>query len=201
MKILILILTSILVNLYVLSQAIENNGNVTDRVKKERGFINLLTAQGFAGLNSNGLGLNYTGFNYKPTGRFFAGFSLGFESANFKATDEKLKIRMNTGQLGLRLMGKISKQFYVNIGIMALIGKEKVERTIPIQTGPIFPVTKPFNQQEENTVLGFAPSQGIFFVPSEKMGFTVGLSIYQRLFNSDYYRYDIGGMLSIGLKF
>lgn len=200
MKTVLIVCFSILINLFCFSQTPENGG-LTETTKKEPQFISLLTVQGLIGKNIRGLGANYTGFSYKPTGRFFTGFSLGYESANFATTDKNLNIRISSGQLGLRFMGKLSQQFYVNIGIMGLFGKEKIERTIKLPSGGFAPSPAPFTQIEKNTVLGFAPSQGIFFVPKENAGITIGLSFYQRLFNSEYYSYDIGGMLSIGLKF
>lgn len=199
MKTILIVNFSILINLFCFSQTPENGG-FTEKTKKEPSFINLLTVQGLVGKHLRGWGVNYTGFSYKPTGSFFTGFSLGYESATFATTDENLNIRINSAQLGLRFMGKLSQQFYVNIGIMALFGKEKIERTINLPSGGFVPSSSPISQIEKNTVLGFAPSQGIFFVPKEKAGVTVGLSFYQRLFNSEYYRYDIGGMLSVGLK-
>jgi hypothetical protein len=166
-------------------------------VDKSR-LIHLFTANNVNGKYLKGFGVNYSNFQYSPYERVGLGLFLGYENTELK--ESELKIKMNSAQLGLRIMGRVIPRLYISGIVGVQLGQEQIQQTISIpnfNTGTS--TTKTHTSKE--LFIGLASSEGIFFVPKKNEVITFGLSCYQRRFNSDRFKFEVGWMASLGFSF
>jgi hypothetical protein len=160
-------------------------------------LIHMFTANNINGKYLKGFGVNYSNFQYSPYDRLGLGIYLGYENSELKESD--LNIKMNSAQLGLRIMGRVVPRLYISGIIGVQLGQEQIQQTVSIPNFNTGTSTQVTNTSKE-LFIGLASSEGIFFVPKKNEVITFGLSCYQRRFNSDRFNFEVGWMLSLGFS-
>jgi hypothetical protein len=151
------------------------------------------------GLTGNGFGINYTGFRYNPTKKIFAGITFGYEQLTVSQLSQDTKINwpFQSGQIGITVLPKISPQCFVKLGAQIQVGKQQLNESTYVQSYNFI-----LNSTNESGLFfGGGLWQGITFIPINKFGFSLGASIYQRIYMFEYYLLDFGVQLSFALKF
>ncbi len=154
-------------------------------------WINLATFSMKYGLNAEGWSIQYYGYNLKNTSAWAIPVIFEFERMDIDK-DYFSQFNYRSAEIsyftaGISPFYKASEVFYFNFGIMAIFGTEELTA---------------FNSNEsKNTFFGFAPSQGIYFIPKSDFGITMGVSAYEKITSSKVYKGDIGIKLEVGIKF
>lgn len=193
----------VLVGCSILAQTNETNTTPAKESKNPKyartHFVSMIGPNVLIGMNRFGFGINYTGFQFDPKKKVFTGVSFGYEqlATPIRLQNELGRRSSRSGQFGIQVFPRISKHFFVKLGLLFQAGREHYKYVTP---------TWGFNKYglemvDKTWVVGIAPSQGITFIPTTSAGVSLTLSFYQRFTNSEYYRYDIGGMLSLAIRF
>ena len=162
-------------------------------------FFNMLGTTIFGGKYRMGFGLNYTGFHYHPNRKVFTGINFGYEHliTHTGKQNELSGLSLRSGQFGIQVFPRISKNLFIKIGVLFQAGRDHHKYTVT----NIWSYTGQKEIIDKYWVFGIAPSQGITFIPTTRSGLSISLSFYQRFFNVEHYKYDLGGMLSLAIRF
>jgi hypothetical protein len=165
--------------------------DTTRYVKVRSQWINLVTFSPKFGINSLGASLQYTGYNVRSDSRWSIPILFGFErfsiSQDYFERTGYQQASMSYMTAGLKPFYKINDNFFLNFGILFVMGEENLMGN--------------YAREENNTFFGITPSQGIYFIPSAKSGITLGFSLFQKAISSNVYKSDFGLSLEIGVKF
>lgn len=165
--------------------------DTTEYVKETSQWVNLITYSQRYGLNANGWSIQYYGYNLRPASKWTIPMLFGFEGftihTDYFSQFDYQSVSMSYFMAGISPFYKLNDYFFQNLGVNIVFGEEELTN---------------FNGTESsNTFLGFAPSQGIYFIPKSKVGMILGLSVYEKLLSAEVYKNDIGVKLEAGIKF
>ena len=176
---------------------------------KFQNYKSSILLTGHIATNTRSIGAKYTGSIILKTHTKYA---LGFNLASEKIwTTDNLTIPNNTstnikfGTVGLHLRYQITEQFFFQPEVSLLFGKQETTTLIatPSSYGPFGVVTSyKYNEiKKEQTILGAHLEQHFFFHPKKAKGLAIGLSIFERVLNAQYYDGDFGICGYIGVNF
>lgn len=160
-------------------------------IRETSKWINLITYSQRFGIHANGWSVQYYGYNLKNTSKWILPIIFSIESFiinSAKLSDSNYN-SMSMGYLmfGLSPFYKLNDYIFLNLGGQFLFGSETLGSY--------------YESERTNTVFGFVPSQGIYFIPKSKVGITVGLGVYEKFLTSEVYKNDAGLKLELGIKF
>ena len=165
--------------------------DTTKYVKESNKWINLITYSQKYGLHADGWSVNYYGYNLRNTSKWTIPILFGFEGfaihTDYFSQFDYQSVNMSYFLAGISPFYKLHDYFFLNLGVNLILGEEELSDF--------------YGNESSNTLFGFSPSQGIYFIPKSKVGITFGLSIYEKLLNSKVYKNDLGIKLEIGIKF
>ena len=181
-------------NLSDLNRTLKNKSVIIDTsvyVKNINKWNNLTTFSMKYGKNATGWSLKYYGYSSKNNQRWFIPCVFEFERfaikqdyfEQFNYQSAKISYCM----VGISPLRKLNDYFYLNLGLQLVIGDEQLQGF--------------YGHENDRTVFGITPSQGIYFIPKLSFGITCGVGLYEKLLSSEVYRNDIGIKLEIGIKF
>lgn len=165
--------------------------DTTRYVKEVQKWINMVTYAHRFGINSNGWSVQYYGFNFKSTARWYIPIVIGFENSSISdeyfADSGYNSMSLGYANIGISPFYMLNENFFLNLEVQFHYGQEELQD---------------FSGNETNrTIFGISPSQGIYFIPKSNFGLTVGVSVFERLLSSKVYKNDFGVKLELGIKF
>jgi hypothetical protein len=110
------------------------------------------------------------------------------------------------GSLGSHLKYQINPQFVFQPEVSILLGQQETTKYITVATiqyQPGFQILT-FNSYQKNTrqnVMGLHLEQHLFYYPKKAKPLIIGLSVFERFLNAQYYDEDLGVCLYFGLFF
>lgn len=57
------------------------------------------------------------------------------------------------------------------------------------------------SERFDRILIGMTTSQGLLFIPKSKYGVVFGASVFEKVFTSKIYSFDLGIQFSVGVKF
>lgn len=160
-------------------------------VKETQKWVNLLTYSQRFGVNAQGWSVQYYGYNFVSTAKWFVPIVFGFESFDL---DPGYFSRSGYNYLDISYLGagispfyKINDLLFLNLGVQLLYGEEELQDA----RGSV----------DSRSIFGITPSQGIYFIPKSGVGIMVGVSVYEKLLSSKVYKSDLGLKFELGIKF
>jgi len=159
--------------------------------KTSQKWINIITYSKRYGVHAKGWAIQYYGYILQNDSNWILPCFVGIENfiidSKYISKSNYQAVRMNYYLVGFSPFKRLNNQLYLNLGIQIILGTEDLIDYSDTQSSePLF---------------GFAPSQGIFFIPKSNLGITIGLGIYEKFLNSEVYKNDFGIKLEIGVKF
>lgn len=154
-------------------------------------WTNIISYSRMYGNNANGWALQYYGYLFKSSSKWILPAKLGIEGFTIDE-DYFAQFNYNKATLlyfsaGVSPFYQLKNNFYLNLSASFIFGEE-------ILTQKYFP-------NESHSFYGFAPSQGLYFIPKSKVGLVLGVSAYQKLLTSKVYKKDLGARIELGIKF
>lgn len=200
MRILTLIFIISLYNSY--SQTASNE-------RKPQNYKSSIMLNGHIGTNTRAVGCKYIGsIILKKYPKYALGFNL--ESEKVWYTDN-LTLPNNTetdikfGIVGMHLRYQINEQLFFQPEVSILFGKQEITTLVatPTSYGPFGTVLSyKYNEvKKEQNILGANLEQHLFFYPKKAKGLVIGLSVFERLLNAEYYDGDFGLCGYLGINF
>jgi hypothetical protein len=145
------------------------------------------------GINSEGVKIHtYTNRNRKkPADEWIFPWALGFEQSeinNKKFIESGYKsynsIYVSVGRNGFK---HFKNNFYFNGMLNVGLGNEKL---------------MDYSEKTKNQFLiGLEASQGLLFIPRSDFGFVFGVSVFEKIFTSKIYSFDVRVQFSAGITF
>lgn len=163
--------------------------------------INILGASAYlAGKHRNGFSLNFSRFEYNPKKNSFMDFTLGYEQVSMSTrVDGQLHTyKMRLGQLGFHVYPRIYRDLFLKFGFLFNGGVDTHDYSLKIQT---LMQNKHVKKSNSEFVFGGNASQGLTYIPTKEEGITISLSFYQRIATLNNNSFDLGALLSIGVRF
>lgn len=173
----------------------ENNETVvidtSKYVEVTQRWVNLVTYSQRYGVHAKGWSVNYYGFLLRNTAKWMVPVAFGVEGSDINQDyfdrSGYSYLKMSYMSAGISPFYKLNENVFLNLGAQLLFGEEELQDF----SGRV----------SSHTIVGIAPSQGIYFMPRSKFGFVAGISVYEKLLSSKVYKNDIGVKFEIGLKF
>lgn len=165
--------------------------DTTKYIKETNKWINLITYSQHFGLHAKGWSAKYYGYNLKNTSNWAIPIVFSIEMFYIYAASlsdfNYNSVSMSYFMFGISPFYKLNDYIFLNLSGQFLFGSETLGSY--------------YEDEKTNSIFGFLPSQGIYFVPKSKVGITVGLGIYEKFLTSEVYKNDIGLRLEVGIKF
>lgn len=159
-----------------------------DRIERYNSHLNYF--QSF-GMNSRGWGIMYMGYMYESEKKWFVPFSLAFDQLEIDFDPTSIVNLQGASlfyiQPGVSFIRYLGRNFFINLSIQVPLGRETIAYT--------------YGEWERNSIIGIAPSQGIWFTPKKKFGIDLGITCFQKLLTSQIYPRDFGVQFHAGFKF
>ena len=160
-------------------------------VKETQKWVNLLTYSQRFGVHAKGWSVQYYGYNFRNTAKWFIPVVFGFESFDIDPGyfSESGYNYANISYLnaGISPFYKMNDFLFLNLGVQLIVGEEELQ-----DSG---------GKESNRSLFGISPSQGFYFIPQSKAGLALGISVYEKLMSSKVYKNDIGVKLELGIKF
>lgn len=165
--------------------------DTTMYVKETNKWVNMITYSHRYGVHAEGWSVQYYGYNLRNTSKWTMPILFAVEGftihSDYFAQAGYQSVNMSYFLVGLSPFYQLEDNFYLNLGVNIIFGKESL--------------VSYYGVGSYNTVFGFSPSQGIYFIPKSKMGLTLGLSLYEKILSSEVYKNDLGIKFELGVKF
>ena len=176
------------------NQQFENNTviiDTTEYVKEISKWINSITYSQRYGMHAKGWSVQYYGYLLRNTSNWSIPVLIGIErfriNSDYFSQFDYQSASMSYYSAGISPFNRLVDNFYLNIGINIILGEEEL--------------TDFSGRVSSGTFFGLSPCQGIFFIAGSDVGIVLGLSVYEKILNSEVYKNDVGFKLEIGIKF
>lgn len=160
-------------------------------VKETQKWVNLLTYSQRFGVHAKGWSVQYYGYNFRNTAKWFIPVVFGFESFDidpgYFAESGYNYANISYLNAGISPFYKMNDFLFLNLGVQLIVGEEELQ-----DSG---------GKESNRSLFGISPSQGFYFIPESKAGLALGISVYEKLMSSKVYKNDIGVKLELGIKF
>jgi len=173
---------------------ISNNEVIIDTsiyIKPSQKWINLITYSQRYGIHASGWAIQYYGYILHNGSKWIIPCYFGLENFDFNSEYisqfDYQSVNMSYYLVGISPFRKLNDHIFLNLGLQLIVGTEDLMDS--------------YGSQSVNSLFGFAPSQGIYFIPKSDFGLTIGLGIYEKILNSRVYKNDLGVKIEIGVKF
>lgn len=162
-------------------------------------FINIIGGSRLFGKHRKGYGFNYSGFKYDSSKNVFIDVTFGYDqvSAETNVENNSRSYKLHSGYTGFHVYPRIYDELFLKLGLLFHVGEEvqKYDLEIP----PL--ISNEIEMEDKYFTLGVTTSQGVTYIPTTSAGLAFSLSFYQRVHSLEDYKYDIGAILNIGIRF
>jgi hypothetical protein len=160
-------------------------------IKETQRWTNLITYSQRIGANAKGWSVQYYGYNFRSTTKWFIPLLFGVESFDIDPgyfdKSGYTYASMSYFNAGISPFYQLNEFFLMNLGAQLVFGDEELQDAR--------------GSESSHSFFGIAPSQGIYFISKTKVGITLGISVYEKLLSSKVYKSDVGLKLEMGIKF
>ncbi len=159
--------------------------------KEASEWVSLLRLNKSFGLNASGWGFSYYGYSTNTTRKWFFPFVISFDwftiDADYFEQFNYYQASLNYSKYGISIFRKLSDRFYANATFVIPLGSETL--------------TNFSGRESKYFLIGFAPSQGISFIPVSEYGLTFSVEVFEHFMTSQVYATDFGVNVKVGFKF
>jgi len=160
-------------------------------IRETSKWINLITYSQRYGIHAKGWSVQYYGYNVTNKTKWSFPLQFGIEIFDIYI-DYFSRFNYQMAEMSYFLAGispfyRLNDNFFLNLGINIVFGEEKL--------------TDFYGGESSDIFFGLSPSQGIHFIPTSKVGLTLGVSVYEKLLTSEVFKNDIGLEFELGIKF
>lgn len=163
----------------------------SETVREDSVTNSLLTFHMAFGMNASGWSLSYYRFVNKKTSNWIIPWMVSIEAFTinpeiFQKTNY-YEARLSYWMPGVSAFKRLSDRLYLNLTLLIPVGRESL--------------TTFYGNVRQNFLFGFAPAQGLYFIPKSNRGLTFGIGVFERVLSSEVYSTDIGFKAEVGFKF
>ena len=171
---------------------------------------NALLINAHAGISTIGFSGKYIGsFKINKHPKYFIGVNASYEKIYgfIKGLiPNNVSTTINLGTLGVHVKYNISSQFDFQPEFSVLFGQQATSKilsrtTVNYQQGYQYVTTSYYQQDTKKNVIGAHFEQHLFYYPKKAKPLIIGLSIFEKAIEAEFYDQDFGACFYLGIKF
>ena len=171
---------------------------------------NALLVNAHAGISTIGFTGKYVGsLKIKKYPKYYIGANISYDRIYgfIKGMiPSNVNTSINFGTLGLHVKYNINTQFAFQPEFSVLVGQQSTSKvlsrtTIDYQQGYQFITTTYYQQDTKQNVIGAHFEQHLFYYPKKAKSLILGLSLFERVLEAEFYDQDVGACFYLGVNF